>query len=89
MCRRFERDGRLASAPVKYQRYFVPAIGGPVAQDLMAIADIHLGEHVLDVACGTGVVRRCVPVTFQRPEAVQLGVEKEKQPRKHSLISAR
>lgn len=41
-----------------YQRYFVPAIGAPAAEDLIAQANLHLGERVPDVACGTGVVRR-------------------------------
>jgi ubiquinone/menaquinone biosynthesis C-methylase UbiE len=41
-----------------YQRYFVPAIGAPVADDLMGIADLRPGQRVLDVACGTGVVTR-------------------------------
>jgi ubiquinone/menaquinone biosynthesis C-methylase UbiE len=41
-----------------YQRYFVPAIGGPVAEDLMETAEVQAGERVLDVACGTGVVTR-------------------------------
>lgn len=41
-----------------YQRFFVPVIGGPVADDLVVVADLTPGERVLDVACGTGVVAR-------------------------------
>ena len=46
------------SAPQSYERYFVPAIGGPLAHDLIAEAALRPGERVLDVACGTGVVSR-------------------------------
>ena len=44
--------------PENYERFFVPAIGQPVAEDLIATADLQPGQSVLDVACGTGVVAR-------------------------------
>jgi ubiquinone/menaquinone biosynthesis C-methylase UbiE len=46
------------TAPQNYERYFVPAIGGPLASDLVAAADLKLDQRVIDVACGTGVVAR-------------------------------
>ena len=46
------------SAPEVYQRHFVPAIGQPLARDLVEKAGIREGQRVLDVACGTGVVTR-------------------------------
>src|SRR4029453_18329266 len=44
------------SAAEMYERHMMPAIFGPWAEDLLALATPQPGERVLDVACGTGVV---------------------------------
>jgi len=46
------------NAAENYERYFVPAIGGPVARDLVEAATLRTGQRVLDVGCGTGIVAR-------------------------------
>jgi ubiquinone/menaquinone biosynthesis C-methylase UbiE len=46
------------NAAENYERYFVPSIGGPIAEELIASAALRAGERVLDVGCGTGVVAR-------------------------------
>lgn len=45
-------------APENYERFFVPAIGRPLANDLVCLAALRPGERVLDVGCGTGTVAR-------------------------------
>lgn len=41
-----------------YDAHFLPAIGGPIAAELIEAVRPGIGERVLDVACGTGVVAR-------------------------------
>ncbi|HUG37602.1 MAG TPA: methyltransferase domain-containing protein, partial [Candidatus Limnocylindrales bacterium] len=57
MARHF--NGTFGTNPAEnYERFFVPAIGRPLAVDLVREADLRPGERVLDAACGTGVVAR-------------------------------
>ena len=51
----WQLEGRSAEA---YERYLVPKMFAPWAQQLLDLADLHPGEQVLDVACGTGIVAR-------------------------------
>jgi ubiquinone/menaquinone biosynthesis C-methylase UbiE len=48
------------SAAEAYEQYMAPAIFAPWAQDLVEFAAPAIGERVLDLACGTGVVARTV-----------------------------
>lgn len=58
------------SAPEIYQRHFVPAIGLPLATDLVDAAALRPGQRVLDVACGTGVVARVAAARVGRSGSV-------------------
>lgn len=42
----------------KYEQFFVPAMFGPFARDLVGRAGVRSGQSVLDLACGTGIVAR-------------------------------
>jgi len=48
----------LGSVPESYERFLVPQIFAPWAEDLIEIAALQAGERVLDIACGTGIVAR-------------------------------
>ena len=53
-----ERWQVAGNAPEAYERHIVPTIFTPWAEDLLARVALQPGEHVLDVACGTGIVAR-------------------------------
>ena len=48
----------VGSGPEAYEAYLVPPLFEPCAEQLLAAVDVGLGESVVDVACGTGVVGR-------------------------------
>lgn len=46
------------SASEAYEQYLVPPMFAPWADRLIETSDVHEGDRVLDVACGTGIVAR-------------------------------
>ena len=46
------------AAPEAYEQYLVPALFTSWTDRLVETADVHEGDRVLDVACGTGIVAR-------------------------------
>jgi SAM-dependent methyltransferase len=59
MSERAPREWQLVGDMAEnYERYFVPAIFSPWATDLLDLTAPQVGERVLDVACGTGIVSR-------------------------------
>lgn len=58
MAKQYFSEDYGSKPPENYERFFVPAIGEPVAHDLIRRAALHSGERILDVACGTGIAAR-------------------------------
>jgi ubiquinone/menaquinone biosynthesis C-methylase UbiE len=54
----FDEAYGLKPPAENYERFFVPAIGEPLANDLIRFAAVRPGERIVDVACGTGIVAR-------------------------------
>lgn len=47
-----------ATGPAAYEKHLVPRLFDPWAADLVQATNVGHGHHVLDVACGTGIVAR-------------------------------
>lgn len=63
------------NAPEAYERYIIPALFGEWAQDLVETAALRVGERVLDVACGTGVVAQyAAPVVGRTGQVIGMDV---------------
>jgi len=58
MTRQISFETSRGDAAENYERFFVPAVGAPLAVELVGLASLRPGERVLDLACGTGVVAR-------------------------------
>lgn len=50
----------------RYEQWFVPTIGEPVARRVVEAAGIRPDERVLDLACGTGIAGRLAAETTDR-----------------------
>jgi ubiquinone/menaquinone biosynthesis C-methylase UbiE len=61
-----ERGQVIASAAEVYDEFFVPALFQAWAEPVCDAAGVGPGDHVLDVACGTGVVTRAVAARVGR-----------------------
>jgi SAM-dependent methyltransferase len=56
-----------------YETHLAPTIFRPLARVLIDLARPKLGEHILDAACGTGVVARLIaPIVGQSSKVVGL-----------------
>jgi ubiquinone/menaquinone biosynthesis C-methylase UbiE len=63
-----------ASAPEVYERELVPAVFGPWAVILVSLAQPKLGERIVDIACGTGIVARLAALKIG-PTGTAAGVD--------------
>jgi ubiquinone/menaquinone biosynthesis C-methylase UbiE len=62
------------SAPEVYERELVPAVFGAWAPILVELAQPHLGDRVVDIACGTGIVAR-IAAERVGPTGVVVGID--------------
>jgi ubiquinone/menaquinone biosynthesis C-methylase UbiE len=54
------------SIPSYYDRYLVPLLFEPYAEDLVRRLKVSMNANVLELACGTGVVTRRLPRTLEK-----------------------
>ena len=58
----------------RYERYQVPSVFGPLARSFLERVALKPGQHVLDVACGTGILARMAAPQLG-PTGLILGVD--------------
>ena len=64
----------MSYAAESYENYMVPGLFAPWSSHLIQIANPQLGEHVLDVACGTGIVARQI-ASHVGPRGIIIGLD--------------
>lgn len=58
-------DRTQISSAQMYEKFFVPSMFQPFVPDLLERVDPRPGERVLDIACGTGIVTRNLPLLVE------------------------
>ena len=64
----------MSYAAESYENYMVPGLFAPWSSHLIQIANPQPGEHVLDVACGTGIVARQIAPRVG-PQGIIIGLD--------------
>jgi ubiquinone/menaquinone biosynthesis C-methylase UbiE len=65
----------MSYPPESYEDFIVPALFAPWSDHLIRSANVQPGEHVLDVACGTGIVaRRIAPRVGSQGSVIGLDI---------------
>lgn len=53
-----------------YEKFFVPALFGAWPEKVLTAANVGTGQHLLDVACGTGILARAAVERVGEPSSI-------------------